>query len=172
MAKLTEPWLRGTHAEIAAIPRAAIHAIEQAGEDLTTWCAELTDEELNARPFDLPAIVFQLRHVAGSLDRLLTYAEGQPLNEGQFAVLKNEAEPGVSRAVVFEELTRALGLCSERIRTLGATPSLLAQTRAVGRKGLPTTVAGLLVHVAEHTQRHVGQAITTAKILLAQRSSQ
>jgi hypothetical protein len=31
-------------------------------------------------------------------------------------------------------------------------------------------VAGLLVHIADHTQRHVGQAITTAKILLGQGS--
>jgi len=30
-------------------------------------------------------------------------------------------------------------------------------------------VGGLLVHVAEHTQRHVGQAITTAKIVVAKR---
>jgi hypothetical protein len=26
-------------------------------------------------------------------------------------------------------------------------------------------VGGLLVHIADHTQRHVGQAITTAKIV-------
>jgi hypothetical protein len=26
----------------------------------------------------------------------------------------------------------------------------------------------LLVHIADHTQRHVGQAITTAKIVVAQ----
>ena len=41
----------------------------------------------------------------------------------------------------------------------------LEQSRAVGKRGLPTTVAGLLVHIADHTQRHVGQAITTGKIL-------
>jgi uncharacterized damage-inducible protein DinB len=34
---------------------------------------------------------------------------------------------------------------------------------------MPTTVAGLLVHVADHAQRHVGQAITTAKIVRAAR---
>jgi len=27
-----------------------------------------------------------------------------------------------------------------------------------------TTVAGLLTHIAEHTQRHVGQAISAAKL--------
>jgi hypothetical protein len=35
----------------------------------------------------------------------------------------------------------------------------------VGRARLPSTVFGLLFHVAEHTQRHAGQAITTAKIV-------
>jgi len=35
----------------------------------------------------------------------------------------------------------------------------------VGEKHLPTTLGGLLVHIADHTQRHVGQAITTAKVV-------
>jgi hypothetical protein len=32
------------------------------------------------------------------------------------------------------------------------------------RHMLPTTVAGLLMHIAEHTARHVGQAISAAKL--------
>ena len=35
----------------------------------------------------------------------------------------------------------------------------------VGRAGLPTTTLGLLFHAAEHSTRHAGQAISTAKIL-------
>ena len=46
----------------------------------------------------------------------------------------------------------------------------LEEPRMVGKRKLPTTTGGLLVHVADHTQRHVGQAITTAKIVLATRS--
>jgi hypothetical protein len=30
-------------------------------------------------------------------------------------------------------------------------------------------VGGLLVHCAEHTQRHVGQAVTTAKVVVGMR---
>ena len=56
----------------------------------------------------------------------------------------------------------------ERIRALDATR--LGDAREVGRQRRPTTVGGLLIHVAEHTQRHVGQAITTAKIVTAQQS--
>jgi uncharacterized damage-inducible protein DinB len=165
----TEPWLRGTHSDVAGVPRAAIHAFEQAGEDVATWCAELTNTELNATPYGLPSIAFQLRHIAGSLDRLLTYAEGRALNEQQLAALQSEGGAELSRDPSFEEFARALALSSERVRKLDATAATLQEIRTVGRNNLPTTVAGLLVHVAEHTQRHVGQTITTAKILLAQR---
>jgi uncharacterized damage-inducible protein DinB len=41
--------------------------------------------------------------------------------------------------------------------------------RSVGRKQLPTSVGGALVHVADHTMRHVGQVVTTAKVLKALR---
>ena len=44
-------------------------------------------------------------------------------------------------------------------------PTRLLDARFVGRKQLPTTVLGLLVHIAEHTQRHLGQAITIAKVV-------
>jgi len=37
--------------------------------------------------------------------------------------------------------------------------------RRVGRAGLPSTMLGLIVHAAEHSTRHMGQALTTARIL-------
>jgi uncharacterized damage-inducible protein DinB len=164
-----EPWLRGTHSEISAVPRAVLHAIELAQEDLTSWCAELSEQELIATPSGLPSIAFHLRHIARSLDRLLTYAEGHQLNDWQLQALNGENEPQCSRDEIFSEFSAALTQSSTRIMKLGEKPDTLNQTRTVGRKNLPTTVAGLLVHVADHTQRHVGQAITTAKILVAQR---
>ncbi|HEY7510277.1 MAG TPA: DinB family protein, partial [Vicinamibacteria bacterium] len=49
---------------------------------------------------------------------------------------------------------------------LRATPrETLLAPRPVGRAGAPSTVLGLLVHAAEHAQRHAGQVITTARIL-------
>jgi len=160
-----EPWLRGTHSEIPAVPRAVLHAIELAQEDLTFWCGELTEQELLATPSGLPSIAFHLRHIARSLDRLLTYAEGHQLNEQQLQALSREANAQCIRAEIFSELSAALTQSSARILKLGEKPDALNQPRTVGRKNLPTTVAGLLVHIADHTQRHVGQAITTAKIL-------
>jgi uncharacterized damage-inducible protein DinB len=164
-----EPWLRGTHSEIPAVPRAVLHALELAQEDLTSCCGELTEQELMAIPSGLPSVAFHLRHIARSLDRLLTYAEGRQLNERQLQALTDEANSQCLKAEIFSELSAALADSSARIIKLGEQPDTLNQPRIVGRKNLPTTVAGLLVHIADHTQRHVGQAITTAKLLIAQR---
>jgi hypothetical protein len=49
----------------------------------------------------------------------------------------------------------------------GIDLGILTEPRYVGRKMLPSTVIGLLTHIAEHTQRHVGQAITTARWITA-----
>src|ERR1700730_4925141 len=93
-----EPWLRGTHTATSAVPRAVIHAIELAEEDLTAWCGELIEQELTASPFGLPSIAFQLRHIARSLDRLLTYAEGGQLNAQQLAAITSESSAAGPRA--------------------------------------------------------------------------
>src|ERR1700688_1050591 len=164
-----EPWLRGTHSEIPAVPRAVLHALELAQEDLTFWCDELSEPELMALPSGLPSIAFHLRHIARSLDRLLTYAEGRQLNDRQLQALTGEANSQCLKPEIFSELSAALADSSARIIKMGEQPDTLNQPRTVGRENLPTTVAGLLVHIADHTQRHVGQAITTAKILVARR---
>jgi uncharacterized damage-inducible protein DinB len=164
-----EPWLRGTHSEIPAVPRAVLHSLELAREDITFWCDELSEQELIAGPLGLPSIAFQLRHIARSLDRLLTYVEGRQLNERQLQALTSEANPRCSGAEIFSEFSTAITESSARLRKFTETPDTLSQPRTVGRKNLPATVAGLLVHIADHTQRHVGQTITTAKLLFAQR---
>ena len=165
---LPEPWLRGTLAELPSVHRAVLHALELAGEDLQLWCAQLTDEQLNQRPAQIASVAFHLRHISRSLDRLLTYAEGAALSEKQLAALKSEMNPGATRDDLFAELSAALATSATRIRSLSNAD--LEASRSVGRNKLPTTLGGLLVHIADHTQRHVGQAITTAKIVLAKAS--
>jgi uncharacterized damage-inducible protein DinB len=162
-----EPWLRGTHSDKDAVTRAVIHALELAEEDIAKWCASLTDEQLNARPFGLAPVAFHLRHIARSLDRLITYAEGQQLDATQKAALKTELDEGATREAVLAELSTALQQSTTRIRAFSSAQ--FAEPRGVGRAALPTTVAGLLVHCADHTQRHVGQAITTAKVVVGMR---
>lgn len=162
-----EPWLRGTLAEVPPVARAVLHALELAKEDLQRWCGALTDAELNARPAGLPPVSFHLRHIARSVDRLLTYAEGIELTSEQIAAMKTEMNPGATHDQVFTELAAGLDRGASRVRALAHCD--LSETRAVGKKQLPASLGGLLVHVADHTQRHVGQAVTTAKIVLASR---
>jgi uncharacterized damage-inducible protein DinB len=137
--------------------------LESAQEDLQRWCGQLSDDELNARPSGIAPVAFHLRHIARSMDRLLTYAEGNPLNAEQLTSMKAELEPGAVKEAVFAELRQALASAGERIRAFSERD--FSQPRAIGRQQLPTTLGGLLVHVADHTQRHVGQAITTAKMV-------
>jgi uncharacterized damage-inducible protein DinB len=160
-----EPWLRGTLAEVPGVPRAVLHALQQASEDLQKWCRHLTDEQLNARPAGLAPVAFHLQHIAGSVDRLLSYAENRPLSEQQLSFLKNELESDITASEAFRLLEQAFALAVSRIRSL--TAQNLEEPRIVGKKQLPTTLGGLLVHVADHTQRHVGQAIVTARIVAA-----
>ena len=158
-----EPWLRGTDTDVPAVARAVLHALQLADEDLRKWCGSLSDSEVNARPAGLAPVAFHIRHVARSLDRLLTYAEGQALTYEQMARLGTELVHDATTEDLLAELTAALAKAALRVRALANTN--LEEARTVGRNQLPTTVGGLLVHVADHTQRHVGQAVTTAKTL-------
>jgi uncharacterized damage-inducible protein DinB len=176
----TEPWLRGTHTDVPAAGRAVLHALELALEDLTKWTAGLTDAEVHSRPLGLPSVAFLLRHIAGSVDRILTYAEGGQLSAAQLSALKTEqggaGQDGVERggewkqetlAELLAEVEASFRNAAERIGVL-ATANL-DTPRTVGRKQLPTSIGGALIHVADHTQRHVGQVVTTAKALKALR---
>ena len=164
---LPEPWLRSTLTNVPAIPRAVLHALQLAEENVMRWLPELTDAELHGEPFGLTPFAFHVRHIAHSLDRLLTYAEGSPLNVIQRAALSVELEPGMTREALLAEFQSAVREADWRIRALPL--SELDDPRSVGGKRLPTTLGGLLVHLADHTQRHAGQAVTTAKLLLALR---
>lgn len=164
---LPEPWLRGTLAEVPAVQRAVLHALELAREDLERWCDGLTDEELHARPGGIAPVAFHLRHIARSIDRLLSYAEGRQLSAEQISAMKAEMDSHGTRNELMAELVVAFAKSGKRIRAFSLQQ--LEEARQVGKKQLPTSVGGLLVHVADHTQRHVGQAIITAKMVVAER---
>jgi hypothetical protein len=101
-----------------------------------------------------------------SLDRLLTYAEGRALDERQMAALQTEMVAGGD---LFAEFAGGMKVAEKRVR--GISPSSYAEFRGVGRRMLPSTVGGLLVHCAEHTQRHAGQMVTTVKVVVGLRDS-
>jgi uncharacterized damage-inducible protein DinB len=147
-----------------------LHALELALDDLTKWTAGLTDAEVHAQPLGLTPIAFHLRHIARSTDRILTYAEGEQLTAVQLASLKSELT-GEGKSETLAELLAEVEIAftdaAERIRVL-ATANL-DTPRVVGRKQLPTSIGGAMIHVADHTQRHVGQVVNTAKVILALR---
>ena len=165
-----EPWMRGTHTEVPAVSRAVLHALELALDDLKKWTTGLTDAEIQCHPFGLTPVAQHLRHIAGSTDRLLTYAEGKQLSEDQLKTLKAEERGEESLATLIAELETTFSNAAERIRALASTD--FEAFRGIGRKQLPASAAGALIHVADHSQRHVGQVVTTAKVLKALRGSQ
>jgi uncharacterized damage-inducible protein DinB len=167
-APYIEPWLRGTHADAPAVSRAVLHALDLALDDIAKWTGGLTDAEVHAQPLGLPSVAFHLRHIARSTDRILTYAEGNQLTSEQLAALKAEQSGEEALAALIAEVEVSFSNAADRIRVL-ATANF-DTFRGVGRKQVPTTIGGALIHVADHTQRHTGQVVTTAKVLKALRS--
>jgi hypothetical protein len=161
-----EVWLRGPVPDLSPFLQPVAHALLQAVEDVRRAVDPLSAAHLWARPGGAPSVGFHVRHASGSLDRLFTYARGEALSKEQLAFLTSEAEPGfppLEAAVLVLDFERQVDRALAQLR---ATPeSTLLEPRGVGRLQLPSTVLGLLVHTAEHTQRHVGQIITTAKIV-------
>jgi uncharacterized damage-inducible protein DinB len=149
------------------VGRAVLHALDLSLDDLTKWTGGLTDAEVHAEPLGLTSVAFHLRHIARSTDRLLSYAEGKQLSAEQLAALKAERAGEEALAELLAEVEASFSNAAERVRVL-ATANF-DTLRGVGRKQLPTSIGGALIHVADHTQRHVGQVVTTAKVLKALR---
>ena len=157
-----EPWLRGPLPGVDTFIAPLLYSFQMAREDLAQYTAGLTTEQIWATPHGFGSVGFHLRHIAGSTDRLMTYVTGGQLSDAQMSVLKAEKEPGATREMLLAAIDAAFAKAEAVARALD--PASLTAPRTVGRKQLPTTVIGLLVHIAEHTQRHVGQAISAAKL--------
>jgi uncharacterized damage-inducible protein DinB len=163
---MAEPWLRGPIAGMPAMVMPAAHALMQAAEDIPGAVAGLTNEQLWALPGGAAAVGFHLRHLAGSIDRLLTYADGQMLSDAQMTALDAEIEDdGRTAGELAQGAVASIERAIEAMRD--TPPGMYLEPRGVGRRRLPTTVFGLLAHIAEHTQRHVGAIIATAKVVRA-----
>ena len=168
MSARPEVWLRGPIEGVPPHLMPAAHALLQAAEDIERVALPLSTDALWARPAGVASIGFHVRHIGCSVDRLFTYARGRMLDEAQLAALAAEGEPGeppATAAVVVTGCLAAIDTALARLRTF--PEPMLLEPRSVGRAGLPSTVLGLLFHAAEHTQRHTGQIITTAKVVTA-----
>jgi uncharacterized damage-inducible protein DinB len=144
------------------------HALLQAREEVEAAMQGFPEEKLWDRPAGVASVGFHLQHFSGVLSRLFTYARGESLDAAQREALAAEQEP--SRAnVSLDDLVRAFH--QQVDRTIDALRAIdektLTEPRAVGRNKLPSTKLGLIVHAAEHTQRHVGQLLVTARVVRA-----
>jgi uncharacterized damage-inducible protein DinB len=160
-----EPWLRGPIPGVSTLTAPILFAFQQAREDLAKHTEGLTTKQIWSTPYGFGSAGFHIRHIARSTDRLVTYLAERQLTDEQLAALATEKHPGASREQLLAELDSAFAHAEGAVRTLD--PASLEQPRQVGRKRVPTTVIGLLTHIAEHTQRHVGQAISAAKLARA-----
>ena len=166
---LPEVWLRGPVDGVPPLLQSAAHALLQAVEEIKALLKDFPGASLWERPAGVASPGFHLLHISGVLDRLCTYAKGEPLTGEQLAYLKKESEP---QQYSVDELIIKLEESVERtLRQLKATdPARLTDLRTVGRKALPSTVQGLMFHAAEHTMRHLGQLLVTVRVLQAANS--
>jgi uncharacterized damage-inducible protein DinB len=164
MANLPEPWLRGPVDGIAPVLQPAAHALLQALEDIEALAPTVSPHVL-WRSAGAATAGFHAIHLAGALDRLLTYARGERLSDEQKAALRAEATPqtGLDGQALADIVRAAIDKALAQLRDTAAATVL--ESRAVGRNGLPSTVLGLIFHAAEHSTRHTGQFITTVKLL-------
>jgi uncharacterized damage-inducible protein DinB len=162
-----EAWLSGPVSGIDPHLMPVAHALLQARSDLAEATQDLTAEQLWARPGGAASVGFHLRHIPGSIDRLLTYARDEALTEEQRSAAAAEGAVGPEQDArpLLTAVSAAIDVALAQLRH--TAPEILLEPRAVGRARLPSTVLGLLVHVAEHTQRHTGQVIATAKVVRA-----
>jgi hypothetical protein len=163
-----EVWQRGPVPGYEPLLMPVVHALLQVREDLESLAPLIPSENVWLRPGGAASIGFHVRHTGGAVDRLFTYARGELLTDAQRTALREEGTPGDPPASMESIVTDVGKIIDSALQQLADTPKdSLLDERKLGRAGLPTTVLGLLFHAAEHATRHVGQAITTAKILAA-----
>jgi uncharacterized damage-inducible protein DinB len=161
----TEWWQRGPIEGVPDVLQPLAHILRQVCESVGELVEGLTEEQWNARPANVASSAFHVRHMAGVIDRLFTYARGESLSDEQFTSMKAEKNPLTMAEVpvVLAALHRRVELAIDQLRATDVTT--LGDFRPVGRSKLPSTVIGCLVHGAEHAMRHVGQLSVTARIV-------
>ena len=116
-------------------------------------------------PLGMTSAGFHAKHLAGSTRRLCTYLEGARLTADQVAAISGEKEGSESSAELLAAIRAAFDRYESIVREL--RPEDFGAIREIGRQRIQTTVIGLAIHIAEHGQRHLGQAISAAKLVRA-----
>jgi uncharacterized damage-inducible protein DinB len=159
-----EVWLRGPLPDIPRLLQPVAHALLQAREEVDSIVGDFPAQKLWNRPAGVASVGFHLQHLTGVVDRLFTYARGERLNEDQARVLAAEGtpDPRIATEDLVAGFHRQVDRALDQLRR--TDEATLTDYRNVGRAQLPSTVLGLLVHAAEHTQRHVGQLLVTVRV--------
>jgi hypothetical protein len=167
LAKLPEVWQRGPVPGVPALLQPVAHALLQSKEEINELVKDFNASLLWKRPAGMASPGFHLQHIPGVQDRLFTYAKGEMLNAEQLLYLKNESieNNDLTVEILLKKLDEQTHKSIEQLKQ--TDENTLTETRYVGRKKIPSTVIGLLVHAAEHTMRHTGQLLVTVKILNA-----
>jgi hypothetical protein len=163
----TEWWQRGPVDGVPAVLQPVAHILLQVRESVGELVEGLTPAQWNARPAGVASAAFHVRHMAGVIDRLFTYARGSALSAEQLAAIRLEgaALAGADVPAVLDALSARVDAAVAELRTIDVTT--LGDFRGVGRAQLPSTVIGCLVHGAEHSMRHVGQLSVTVRVVRA-----
>lgn len=164
MSKL-EVWLRGPLPDVPPLLQPIVHTLLQVQEELHESLANFANHLLWQRPEGVASVAFHLQHITGVLDRLLSYARGEMLNEQQLEQLKAEGIENQSITVqgLLDAFDKQLEKAINQIKE--TDQESLTEIRFVGRARIPSTQIGLLFHAAEHTTRHLGQLLVTARLV-------
>ena len=166
MDKKPEAWLRGPIGGVPPILQPVAHALTQAREEIDTIIIDFPQSKMWEQPAGAASVAFHLQHIAGVLDRLFSYSQGLPISNTQLKYLSEEGlqEASLTKEILLENLANKVNESIEHLKTVDLNS--VTEVRTVGRNKLPSTVIGLLFHAAEHTMRHTGQLLVTAKILM------
>ena len=162
----TEYWLNGPLPNITPWLQPVAHTLLQSQREIYEIMENCNDDILWQMLAGIASPAFHLQHIAGVLDRLLTYAGDKQLTEKQLDYLSYEGRRNDSITVrtLLQALQKQIKLSIDFLHE--TKPKTLTETRHVGRKKIPSTQLGLLFHAAEHTMRHTGQLMVTVKIIL------
>jgi uncharacterized damage-inducible protein DinB len=165
MENKPEVWLRGPIEGIDRALQPVAHALLQAKDEIHSVLDDLPEGLLWKQPGGVASVAFHLQHIVGVLDRLFTYAKAEQLSNSQLKYLSEEVLelPTVTKEKLLDQLDQKINESVSFLKNID--PAMIFEKREVGRKKLPSTTLGLLFHSAEHTMRHTGQLLATAKIL-------
>ena len=161
-----EVWQRGPLGNIPALLQPVAHALLQAREELDDIMYNFPEKLLWERPGGVASPAFHLQHLTGVLDRLFTYAREQALTDEQLHSLSiegNKEECRFDLSMMLELFHKQVDLSLNELSKINS--DTLTHRREIGRQKIPTTLIGLYVHAAEHTMRHIGQLLVTARVL-------